>query len=205
MANYPFAHQMPVCKYLAVAMLGSQIFVMVAVYQNSIHTEKMMREAIERANRQPRFVKQMGDIDENEAETLKILTTSNEPNQLIFDNSQQSMSTKHEAVMKEIQPSKPSPGKDNIIKISNSPMKKKKHKTKICIGGGYTSRFGPDISAADIKIKYDRVYLRNAKLPNPEAVRYAWKNNPKGPKLYNSKGLPASPFLVKNSENDSTE
>ena len=54
----------------------------------------------------------------------------------------------------------------------------------------------------DIKIKYDRVYLRNAKLPNPEAVRYAWKNNPKGPKLYNSKGLPASPFLVKNSENE---
>lgn len=38
------------------------------------------------------------------------------------------------------------------------------------------------------------VEVRSDKVPRPVRVRYAYSMNPKGPKLYNREGLPASPF-----------
>lgn len=38
------------------------------------------------------------------------------------------------------------------------------------------------------------ILVSSDQIPNPEAVRYAWANNPKGCNLYNKEGLPASPF-----------
>jgi len=38
------------------------------------------------------------------------------------------------------------------------------------------------------------VVVRSAAVPTPIRVRYAYSMNPKGPKLYNREGLPASPF-----------
>ena len=39
----------------------------------------------------------------------------------------------------------------------------------------------------------NKVILQNDNVPEPVAVRYSWSNNPDG-NLYNSAGLPASPF-----------
>jgi sialate O-acetylesterase len=47
---------------------------------------------------------------------------------------------------------------------------------------------------ADAKIESgDRVIVSSDKVPEPVAVRYAWADSPE-PSLYNSEGLPASPF-----------
>jgi sialate O-acetylesterase len=35
--------------------------------------------------------------------------------------------------------------------------------------------------------------VSSPEVPEPEAVRYNWANNPRG-NLYNKEGLPASPF-----------
>lgn len=47
---------------------------------------------------------------------------------------------------------------------------------------------------ADARIVGKTVVVRSDKVPSPVAVRYAYSLNPKGPKLYNRDGLPASPF-----------
>ena len=47
---------------------------------------------------------------------------------------------------------------------------------------------------ARAKINGDKVIVWNNKIPNPIAVRYAWADNPDNANLYNSAGLPASPF-----------
>jgi sialate O-acetylesterase len=47
---------------------------------------------------------------------------------------------------------------------------------------------------AKAKIVNDTVVVWNDNLTNPTAVRYAWAFNPEGANLYNSEGLPASPF-----------
>lgn len=47
---------------------------------------------------------------------------------------------------------------------------------------------------AEAKIENGKIIVWSAAIPNPVAVRYAWSDNPDGEKLYNSKGLPASPF-----------
>ncbi len=47
---------------------------------------------------------------------------------------------------------------------------------------------------ASAKIKGDQVVVWNDSIQDPEAVRYAWGSNPEGCNLYNSEGLPASPF-----------
>jgi sialate O-acetylesterase len=47
---------------------------------------------------------------------------------------------------------------------------------------------------AEAKIEGKTVVVRSDKVPAPAAVRYAYSLNPKGPKLYNRDGLPASPF-----------
>ena len=46
---------------------------------------------------------------------------------------------------------------------------------------------------AQAKIEGDAVLVWSDAVPNPVAVRYAWGNNPDC-NLYNSEGLPASPF-----------
>jgi sialate O-acetylesterase len=46
---------------------------------------------------------------------------------------------------------------------------------------------------ADARIDGDRVYVSSPKVSDPVAVRYGWANNPDC-NLYNSAGLPASPF-----------
>lgn len=46
---------------------------------------------------------------------------------------------------------------------------------------------------ADAKIEGNEVIVSSKKVPHPEAVRYGWANNP-AVNLYNSEGLPASPF-----------
>ena len=46
---------------------------------------------------------------------------------------------------------------------------------------------------ADAEIDGDEVIVRNSKISNPVAVRYAWGDNPEC-NLYNRAGLPASPF-----------
>ena len=40
----------------------------------------------------------------------------------------------------------------------------------------------------------NKVLVTSDQIMEPEAVRYAWANNPKGCNLYNKEGLPASPF-----------
>lgn len=47
---------------------------------------------------------------------------------------------------------------------------------------------------AEAKIENGKITVWSAAIPNPVAVRYAWSDNPEGEKLYNSEGLPASPF-----------
>lgn len=46
----------------------------------------------------------------------------------------------------------------------------------------------------DATIVGDTVVVRSDKVPQPVKVRYAYSMNPKGNKLYNREGLPASPF-----------
>ena len=64
---------------------------------------------------------------------------------------------------------------------------------------GYLKSFA--IAGADKKfywaaaeIKDDKVIVYSDKVPNPVAVRYAWADNPGDANLYNTEGLPASPF-----------
>lgn len=48
---------------------------------------------------------------------------------------------------------------------------------------------------ADAKIVgKNKVEVSSASIPNPQAVRYAFNNNPKNPNLTNDSGLPAAPF-----------
>jgi sialate O-acetylesterase len=47
---------------------------------------------------------------------------------------------------------------------------------------------------AEARIVGQTVEVRSDRVPKPVAVRYADSLNPKGPKLYNRAGLPASPF-----------
>jgi sialate O-acetylesterase len=47
---------------------------------------------------------------------------------------------------------------------------------------------------AEAKIENGKITVWSSAIPNPVAVRYAWADNPEGEKLYNSEGLPASPF-----------
>lgn len=55
---------------------------------------------------------------------------------------------------------------------------------------------GPDrrFVWADARIEGDTVVVWNDDIDDPVAVRYAWADNPEGANLYNSAGLPASPF-----------
>ena len=47
---------------------------------------------------------------------------------------------------------------------------------------------------ASAQIDGDSVVVWSKDVPNPVAVRYAYSMNPAGANLYNSLGLPASPF-----------
>jgi sialate O-acetylesterase len=47
---------------------------------------------------------------------------------------------------------------------------------------------------AEAKIENGKIIVSNAAVPNPVAVRYAWADNPEGEKLFNTEGLPATPF-----------
>jgi sialate O-acetylesterase len=47
-------------------------------------------------------------------------------------------------------------------------------------------------------IEGNTVVVYNCQVKNPVAVRYAWANNPDDANLYNSQGLPASPFRTDN-------
>ena len=47
---------------------------------------------------------------------------------------------------------------------------------------------------ADAVIKGDAILVSSAEVPLPVQVRYAWATNPAGCNLYNTAGLPASPF-----------
>jgi sialate O-acetylesterase len=47
---------------------------------------------------------------------------------------------------------------------------------------------------AEARIEGDQVVVWSAKVAKPVAVRYAWAQNPQGCNLYNTAGLPASPF-----------
>lgn len=73
------------------------------------------------------------------------------------------------------------------------------------VGGGLTAR-GGDLRGfaiagengrfvwANATIEGDRVIVWSDEVPEPSAVRYAWGNNPETANLYNTEGLPASPF-----------
>lgn len=43
---------------------------------------------------------------------------------------------------------------------------------------------------------HDKVLIWSDEVKNPVFVRYAWADNPEGPKLYNKENLPASPFQI---------
>jgi sialate O-acetylesterase len=45
-------------------------------------------------------------------------------------------------------------------------------------------------------IKGNKVIVWNDTIPHPVSLRYAWADNPEGANLYNSEGLPASPFAA---------
>jgi sialate O-acetylesterase len=69
----------------------------------------------------------------------------------------------------------------------------------IAKGGGELRYFA--IAGADkqfvwakAKIKDGKLVIWNNKIQKPQAVRYAWADNPEGANLYNREGLPASPF-----------
>jgi len=73
------------------------------------------------------------------------------------------------------------------------------------IGGGLLARDGPlqRFEIADAKGRYhnaeatiegDVVTVRQRGIPRPQAVRYAWAENPRGCNLVNREGLPAVPF-----------
>lgn len=47
---------------------------------------------------------------------------------------------------------------------------------------------------AEAKIENGKITVWSKEIPNPVAVRYAWSDNPDGVKLFNTEGLPASPF-----------
>jgi len=47
---------------------------------------------------------------------------------------------------------------------------------------------------AEARISRNKVVVKNNKIANPVAVRYAWADNPEEANLYNKEGLPASPF-----------
>lgn len=47
---------------------------------------------------------------------------------------------------------------------------------------------------AQAKIENGKIVVWSNEVPNPVAVRYAWADNPDGEKLFNTEGLPASPF-----------
>ena len=64
---------------------------------------------------------------------------------------------------------------------------------------GYLKGFavaGPDqqFHWAQARIVEEQVVVWSDKVPSPQAVRYAWADNPDDANLYNSEGLPASPF-----------
>jgi sialate O-acetylesterase len=75
--------------------------------------------------------------------------------------------------------------------------------------GGLVAKGGPlqwfQIAGADQRfvdaqavIDGDTIVVKSAQVPAPVAVRYAWDNYPFGCNLYNSAGLPASPFRTDN-------
>ena len=47
---------------------------------------------------------------------------------------------------------------------------------------------------AEAEIKNNTIVVWSKDVSEPVAVRYAWENNPEGVNLYNTEGLPASPF-----------
>ena len=47
---------------------------------------------------------------------------------------------------------------------------------------------------AEAEIRGDEVVVWSDAVPAPQAVRYAWADNPAGSNFYNRDGLPASPF-----------
>jgi sialate O-acetylesterase len=49
---------------------------------------------------------------------------------------------------------------------------------------------------AKARITGEKVMVKNRKVKNPIAVRYAWADNPVGADLYNREGLPAAPFCT---------
>jgi sialate O-acetylesterase len=55
---------------------------------------------------------------------------------------------------------------------------------------------GPDKQFvwAKAKVKGKQIWVWSDAIKQPQWVRYAWANNPAGANLYNSAGLPASPF-----------
>lgn len=59
---------------------------------------------------------------------------------------------------------------------------------------GKDRRFHP----ASARIDGNRIIVESLSVPEPVAVRYAWKNNPEGCNLYNREGLPAMPFRSDN-------
>ncbi|WP_461361955.1 sialate O-acetylesterase [Candidatus Darwinibacter acetoxidans] len=73
------------------------------------------------------------------------------------------------------------------------------------VGGGLTARGGRlrwfEICGADgvfhpaqADIAGDTVRVWSEAVPEPRGLRYAWHDNPEGANLYNTEGLPASPF-----------
>jgi sialate O-acetylesterase len=61
-------------------------------------------------------------------------------------------------------------------------------KTFVIAGGN--KAFKP----AAARIEGATIVVESPSVPEPQAVRYAWANNPDGCNLYNADGLPASPF-----------
>ncbi|HYF68178.1 MAG TPA: sialate O-acetylesterase [Ohtaekwangia sp.] len=49
---------------------------------------------------------------------------------------------------------------------------------------------------ANAKIEGNNVIVWSDEVSNPKYVRYAWADNPDNPNLYNTEGLPASPFRI---------
>jgi sialate O-acetylesterase len=61
---------------------------------------------------------------------------------------------------------------------------------KTFVIAGQDQKFVP----AEAKVDGTMVVVSSPLVAAPVAVRYAWANNPEGCNLYNSDGLPASPF-----------
>ena len=98
---------------------------------------------------------------------------------------------------KDVETSGPLPGEAE--RRGNSVVLHFRHAAGGLVAKGELAGFevaGPDgLQSASARIEGDKVFVSSREVEQPTGVRYAWANNPTAT-LFNSAGLPASPFRI---------